>query len=72
MQTLNPPLSLTPCNQCIVASDKETEEVIRGSFFVYRNFINEEEEMSLFNEVEPYLKRLHYEQDHWDDVGSCL
>lgn len=33
------------------------------------NFITEEEEQKLFEEVEPYMKRLRYEYDHWDDVN---
>ncbi|ELU16415.1 hypothetical protein CAPTEDRAFT_163497 [Capitella teleta] len=65
LQTSN---GLKPCETCITASDRATEEDIRGSFFVYKDFISEEEEQSLFDEVEPYLKRLHYEQDHWDDA----
>lgn len=36
---------------------------------VLPNFITDQEEDSIFKEVEPYLKRLHYESDHWDDVS---
>lgn len=32
------------------------------------SFITSTEEESLLKEVEPYLKRLRYEFDHWDDV----
>ncbi|KAL5278188.1 ALKBH7 family protein [Megaselia abdita] len=35
---------------------------------VIPNFITDQEEESIFKEVEPYLKRLHYESDHWDDA----
>lgn len=32
------------------------------------NFISPTEEDSFLKELEPYLKRLRYEFDHWDDV----
>lgn len=35
---------------------------------IFINFVNEDEEQQLLNEVEPYMKRLRYEYDHWDDV----
>ncbi|KFB40228.1 AGAP000760-PA-like protein [Anopheles sinensis] len=35
---------------------------------VFENFISEQEEISLLEEIEPYLKRLRYEFDHWDDA----
>ena len=56
----------------LVASDPETGSVIASDFLVIKDFISEAEEESLFNEVEPYLKRLRYEQDHWDDVRISL
>ena len=34
-----------------------------------KDFITTEEEESLFNEVEPHLKRQVYEKDHWDEVS---
>lgn len=37
-------------------------------FKVIENFISAEEETSLLTEIEPYLKRLRYERDHWDDA----
>jgi len=36
---------------------------------IINNFLTKEEEESLLNEIEPYLKRMHYEFDHWDDVN---
>jgi alkylated DNA repair protein alkB family protein 7 len=36
---------------------------------VIEDFLNEEEERSLHEEVEPYMRRLRYEFDHWDDVS---
>ncbi|OAD58838.1 putative alpha-ketoglutarate-dependent dioxygenase ABH7, partial [Eufriesea mexicana] len=32
------------------------------------NFVTIEEEMSLIEEIEPYIKKLRYEQSHWDDA----
>ena len=56
----------------IDASDPETRKDMEEHFRVYENFITEEEEKSLFDEVEPYLKRLRYETSHWDDVCIYL
>jgi len=58
-----------PWQKVISASDSVAEKDVTESLQVYEDFISEEEERSLFNEVEPYLKRLKYEQDHWDDVS---
>ncbi|XP_055638725.1 alpha-ketoglutarate-dependent dioxygenase alkB homolog 7, mitochondrial isoform X2 [Toxorhynchites rutilus septentrionalis] len=35
---------------------------------VVPGFISETEERSLLEEIEPYLKRMRYEFDHWDDA----
>ncbi|XP_065366196.1 uncharacterized protein LOC135959100 isoform X2 [Calliphora vicina] len=35
---------------------------------IFPDFITELEETQLFEEVEPYMKRLRYEYDHWDDA----
>lgn len=35
---------------------------------VFDNFLSEDEENSLMNELDPYMKKLRYEFDHWDDV----
>ncbi|CAH1719017.1 unnamed protein product [Chironomus riparius] len=35
---------------------------------VVENFISEQEEQEILTEIEPYLKRLKYERDHWDDA----
>lgn len=37
---------------------------------VYEDFLTESEEKTLLDEIEPYLKRLRYEFDHWDDVSN--
>ncbi|CAG0888652.1 unnamed protein product, partial [Darwinula stevensoni] len=35
---------------------------------IFPHFLSEEEESSLMSEIEPYMKRLRYEFDHWDDA----
>lgn len=50
----------------------ETRDAVTSSFVVLRDFVTEEEEETLLREVEPHLKRLHYEHDHWDDVSECI
>jgi|SRR6218665_965246 len=59
----------TPWDEVGEATDAETAAIISKDFLVYKDFITEEEENSLFDEVEPYLKRLKYEENHWDDVS---
>ncbi|XP_028679324.2 alpha-ketoglutarate-dependent dioxygenase alkB homolog 7, mitochondrial [Erpetoichthys calabaricus] len=39
-----------------------------GGAEVQEDFISEEEERTLLEELEPVLKRKHYEYDHWDDA----
>ena len=51
-------------------NDANIFQTLKTDLVVYENFISVEEEKSLLNEVEPYLKRLRYEHDHWDDVSS--
>ncbi|KAB7495774.1 Alpha-ketoglutarate-dependent dioxygenase alkB-like protein 7, mitochondrial, partial [Armadillidium nasatum] len=41
---------------------------VKRSFAVFHNFISEEEETNLTNEIEPHVKRLKYEFNHWDDA----
>ncbi|XP_046426103.1 alpha-ketoglutarate-dependent dioxygenase alkB homolog 7, mitochondrial isoform X1 [Neodiprion fabricii] len=35
---------------------------------IFPDFITPQEEESLFQEIEPYLKRLRYESSHWDNA----
>ena len=37
---------------------------------VYPDFISEREENSLLLELEPVLRRMRYEFDHWDNVST--
>jgi alkylated DNA repair protein alkB family protein 7 len=40
----------------------------KASCSVWNDFISEDEEKSLLQEIEPHMKRLKYEKDHWDDA----
>ena len=53
----------------IDCSDSKILDLIKDDFLVYEDFVTEEEEKSILQEIEPYLNRLKYEQNHWDDVS---
>lgn len=44
-------------------------KVFKNDMKLLTNFITAEEEQKIFEEIEPYMKRLRYEYDHWDDVN---
>lgn len=46
-----------------------SKNVMVRDMTVIEDFLNEDEERSLHEEVEPYMRRLRYEFDHWDDVS---
>ncbi|KAG0730377.1 Alpha-ketoglutarate-dependent dioxygenase alkB 7, mitochondrial [Chionoecetes opilio] len=46
----------------------ETIASVSSSFKVVTDFVTNAEEELLMKEVEPHLKRLKYEFDHWDDA----
>ncbi|XP_017770074.1 PREDICTED: alpha-ketoglutarate-dependent dioxygenase alkB homolog 7, mitochondrial [Nicrophorus vespilloides] len=46
----------------------ENRESIVNSMLVHADFLTEVEENSIFGEIEPYLKRMRYEYDHWDNA----
>ncbi|XP_069694241.1 alpha-ketoglutarate-dependent dioxygenase alkB homolog 7, mitochondrial-like [Periplaneta americana] len=48
--------------------DEDTKDLMVRDMTVVEDFLSEEEEKSLHCEVEPYMKRLRYEFDHWDDA----
>lgn len=56
-----------------LSPDFEHNDPLAGSLIdsmlVVEEFLSETEEKSILDEVEPYMKKLHYEFDHWDDVG---
>jgi len=41
---------------------------LQNTMLVFPRFISPEEETSVLNEIEPYLKRMTYETSHWDDA----
>lgn len=47
---------------------KDVQEKFLKDMMVIENFITLEEERGLLDEIEPYLKRMRYERDHWDDA----
>ncbi|CAH0595003.1 unnamed protein product [Chrysodeixis includens] len=51
---------------------KESDEKLRATVLqdmqVYPEFITEREEIALLNELEPQLRRMRYEFDHWDNA----
>lgn len=61
----------------ILPSWKEDEEpdlrtAVLQHMRVLPNFVSEDEEAALLAEVEPQLKRMRYEFDHWDNVRFCF
>lgn len=56
-------------HEYIDSPDTAVMEMLKDDFIVYDDFITEEEENSIFQEIEPYLNRLKYEHNHWDDVS---
>ena len=46
----------------------DVKQKFLNDMIVIDNFISPEDEISLMEEIEPYLKRLRYERDHWDDA----
>jgi hypothetical protein len=59
---------LTTKSDQIEASSEETFKEISESFILENDFLSEAEEESILNEINPYMKRLRYEFDHWDNV----
>ena len=63
-------------NDRLVSSYEPAQEIwnesilqnLETSFRVIPNFITENEEKLMIKEVEPHLKRLIYEKDHWDEA----
>ena len=53
----------------IHATDDKALNDIQNSFSIIPDFISEDEETVLYEEVQRYLKKLRYEFDHWDNVS---
>ncbi|CAB3988911.1 alpha-ketoglutarate-dependent dioxygenase alkB homolog 7, mitochondrial [Paramuricea clavata] len=47
---------------------RTVEKLISGNLLVYDDFISEEEEMMLCEEVRPSLEKTSYQHEHWDDA----
>ena len=56
-------------NMLFSNSYSTSKEIMMRDMRVIEDFLNEEEERSLHEEVEPRMRRLRYEFDHWDDVS---
>lgn len=55
------------CNK-IDANIENWKEELHNTMHIFPNFVSIEEESSLLAEVDPYMRRLRYEQSHWDDA----
>ncbi|CAK9298254.1 unnamed protein product [Gordionus sp. m RMFG-2023] len=51
---------------------EDIKEKLINSLFIHEDFISTLEEKSLFQEIDPFLKNLIYENDHWDDTALRL
>ncbi|XP_014667331.1 PREDICTED: alpha-ketoglutarate-dependent dioxygenase alkB homolog 7, mitochondrial-like [Priapulus caudatus] len=49
-------------------SSHKAKKLVGDSLMVIDDFITPEEETSFLDEVLPYMKRLRYEYDHWDNA----
>ena len=72
---LKRPFSITCSCRQLVSYDPESSEWnqelrenLEISLKIIPNFITEKDEDSLLKEVEPHLKRLVYEKNHWDEA----
>lgn len=56
-------------SDCTIEEFEAVQDLVVGNLEVHENFVSEEEENKLLNEVEPYLARQVYQYDHWDGVS---
>ncbi|KAJ1525197.1 hypothetical protein ONE63_010029 [Megalurothrips usitatus] len=63
-------VSLPKPNYMTVSSSLAPEEcqALYKDMVILDNFLSESEEKTIFDEIEPYMNRLHYEYDHWDNA----
>lgn len=47
---------------------KDLKQKLLQDMIVIEDFITPDDETALLVEIEPYLKRMRYERDHWDDA----
>lgn len=48
----------------------EVRTAVQRDMQVLPDFVSEQEEASLLAELEPVLKKMRYEFDHWDNVSD--
>lgn len=48
---------------------EEEKCTILKNMLIFDSYLSPDEEKSLLGEIEPYMKRLRYEFDHWDNVS---
>lgn len=48
---------------------EEEKRLVAENMLIFDSFLSTDEEKTLLNEIEPYMKRLRYEFSHWDNVG---
>lgn len=58
----------TNSNTMLECNDIGIRTVLERDLILIEDFINEKEEESILSEIEPYVKKLRYEYDHWDQV----
>ncbi|KAK3090956.1 hypothetical protein FSP39_016042 [Pinctada imbricata] len=49
-------------------SHEDAANDLSENMLIFEDFITKQEETALMNEIEPYMRRLRYEHDHWDDA----
>jgi len=63
----------TPCiSQVADTSDPTLLQLLNDDLVVKNSFITDTEESSILAEINPYMSRLRYEYDHWDDVSKSM
>ncbi|XP_066251528.1 alpha-ketoglutarate-dependent dioxygenase alkB homolog 7, mitochondrial isoform X1 [Euwallacea similis] len=64
--TFEVPSYFSLCDK-LLQNQKLAQDLVE-TMTVHYDFLSESEESSLMNELDPYMKKLHYEFDHWDDA----
>ena len=53
-------------------SSSLTKDMLDHDMIIIEDFVSEDEEKNIIQELEPYMARLRYEYSHWDDVSSTI
>jgi len=61
------PAYLEP-NKCLRENEKLLHQLV-DTMTVEVDFVQPHQEQSLLREIEPYMKFMQYEKDHWDNVS---